>query len=152
MLERDEMVFFGEYRLRLDAQGRLVIPARQRPLLCPKRSSSFFIVKGLDECLFLFPGSVWESQSERLKSLPFTKGDPRAFTRLFFSGAHQAELDRQGRVLIPGYLLKYAGIRDRVVMVGVGTRMEVWDEKRWDSYAARSLGSYAELAEKLMET
>mgnify|MGYP000061882955 CR=1 FL=1 len=144
------MVFFGEYRARLDAQGRLVIPARQRQLLCASHSS-VFIVKGLDACLFLFPAEVWESQSDRLKSLPFTKGDPRAFTRLFFSGAHQAELDRQGRVLIPAHLLKYAGIRDRVVIVGVGTRMEVWDEKRWDSYAAQSLASYTELAEKLME-
>jgi len=145
------MVFFGEYRGRSDAQGRIVIPARLRGALTGSKNASVYITRGIEKCLFLFPETVWRSQSEKLKSLPFTKGDPRAFTRLFFSGASQSNVDGQGRILVPTHLFQYAGIKESVVIAGVGTHVEVWDEREWDAYFTRSLSAYGELAEKLIE-
>jgi len=145
------MVFFGEFRGKIDSQGRVVIPAKLRNLLGNKKGSSVYITRGLENCLFIFSEKVWESQSEKLKTLPFTKGDPRAFTRLFFSGTYQSKIDRQGRILIPSNLLQYAGIKEKIVIVGVGTRIELWAEERWDKYFSQSLPSYSELAEKLVE-
>jgi len=145
------MVLFGEYRNRVDEQGRIVVPAKIRDLLRPEADSPVYVTRGIEQCLYIFSRDVWESQSERLKSLPFTKGDPRAFTRLFFSGAAQSKVDRQGRILVPAHLLQYAGIRGSTVLVGVGTRVEIWDEARWDEYFTRSLPTFGELAEKLID-
>ena len=142
------MVYFGEFRSKLDKQGRIVIPSKMREQL---KGRNVYLTRGLEECLFLFSENVWKSQSEKLKTLPFTKGDPRAFTRLFFSGAYKTKIDKQGRLNIPSNLVIYAGIKNSVVIIGVGTRIEIWDEKKWEEYYKRFLSSYAEISEKLME-
>ncbi len=143
------MVYFGEFRSKLDKQGRIVIPSKMREQL---KGNNVYLTRGLEECLFLFSENVWKSQSEKLKTLPFTKGDPRAFTRLFFSGAYKTKIDKQGRLNIPSNLVGYAGIKNSVVIIGVGTRIEIWDEKKWEEYYRKFLPSYAEISEKLMET
>ena len=143
------MVYFGEFRSKLDKQGRIVIPSKMREQL---KGSNVYLTRGLEECLFLFSENVWKLQSEKLKILPFTKGDPRAFTRLFFSGAYRTKIDKQGRLNIPSNLVDYAGIKSSVVIIGVGTRIEIWDEKKWEEYYKKFLPSYAEISEKLMET
>ncbi len=143
------MVYFGEFRSKLDKQGRIVIPSKMREQL---KGNNVYLTRGLEECLFLFSENVWKSQSEKLKTLPFTKGDPRAFTRLFFSGAYKTKIDKQGRLNIPSNLVGYAGIKNSVVIIGVGTRIEIWDEKKWEEYYKKFLPSYAEISEKLMET
>jgi len=143
------MVYFGEFRSKLDKQGRIVIPSKMREQL---KGKNVYLTRGLEECLFLFSENVWKSQSEKLKILPFTKGDPRAFTRLFFSGAYRTNIDKQGRLNIPSNLAVYAGIENSVVIIGVGTRIEIWDEKKWEEYYKKFLPSYAEISEKLMET
>ncbi len=142
------MVYFGEFRSKLDKQGRIVIPSKMREQL---KGRNVYLTRGLEECLFLFSENVWKSQSEKLKTLPFTKGDPRAFTRLFFSGAYKTKIDKQGRLNIPSNLVIYAGIKNSVVIIGVGTRIEIWDEKKWEEYYKKFLSSYAEISEKLME-
>jgi len=143
------MVYFGEFRSKLDKQGRIVIPSKMREQL---KGRNVYLTRGLEECLFLFSENVWKSQSEKLKTLPFTKGDPRAFTRLFFSGAYKTKIDKQGRLNIPSNLVIYAGIKNSVVIIGVGTRIEIWDEKKWEEYYKKFLSSYAEISEKLMES
>jgi MraZ protein len=145
------MVYFGEYRSKLDQQGRVVIPVKLRDQLGNNKKCSAFITRGLENCLFLFSEQLWESQSEKMKHLPFTKGDPRAFTRLFFSGAFKTKVDKQGRVLLPLNLIKYADIKERVVIIGVGTRIEIWDEDNWNEYYRKSMSLYGEISEKLMD-
>jgi len=145
------MVYFGEFRGKTDKQGRIVIPAKLRSLISSRNKSSVYIIKGLENCLFIFSEKEWKIQSAKLKELPFTRGNPRTFTRLFFSGAFQSNMDKQGRVLIPAGLLKYAGIDENVVIIGAGTRIELWDENRWIKYYTDSLKTYEEISEKLME-
>ncbi len=145
------MVYFGEFRGKTDQQGRIVIPAKLRTLISSGKNSLVYLIKGLENCLFLFSEKEWTNQSTKLKELPFTKGDPRTFTRLFFSGAFQSSVDKQGRILIPANLLEYAGIRENIVIIGAGTRIELWDEDKWNEYYSNSLKTYEEISEKLME-
>ncbi len=139
-------MFMGEYRHTIDSKGRLIIPAKFRDGL----GHSFVATKGLDNCLFLYPQEEWSSLELKLKSLPFTKADARAFVRFFFSGASECELDRQGRILLPPNLREYAGVDKDVVVIGVSSRVEVWSEKGWHEYSNRAGETYEEIAEKIV--
>ncbi|MCM8764689.1 MAG: division/cell wall cluster transcriptional repressor MraZ, partial [Candidatus Omnitrophica bacterium] len=111
---------------------------------------SVFITRGLENCLFVFPENMWCVQTEKLKTLPFTKGDPRAFTRLFFSGAFESKIDRQGRIALPQNLGGYAGLDENIVIIGVGDRLEIWSDDNWNLYSKRALESYVKIAETLL--
>ncbi len=140
-------MFMSEYQHTIDAKGRLFIPARFREGL----GDSFIITKGLDGCLFVYTREEWDALEQKLKSLPFTKGDARAFLRFFFSGAAICEVDKQGRILIPGNLREYARLEKDVVVIGVSTRVEIWSKARWDEYSAKAASSYEDIAEKLLD-
>jgi MraZ protein len=140
-------MFMSEYQHNIDAKGRLFIPARFREGL----GDSFIITKGLDGCLFVYTREEWDALEQKLRSLPFTKGDARAFVRFFFSGAAICEVDKQGRILIPGNLREYAGLEKDVVIIGVSTRVEIWSKNKWDEYNARAAASYEEIAEKMVD-
>lgn len=138
-------MFMGEYQHSIDPKGRLFIPARFREGL----GDSFVITKGLDGCLFAYPRPEWDALEQKLKSLPFTKGDARAFVRFFFSGAAICEADKQGRILIPASLREFARLEKDVVVIGVSSRVEIWAKSQWEEYNARAAASYEEIAEKI---
>lgn len=140
-------MFTGEYQHTLDSKGRVIIPSRLRDGL----GDSFVITRGLDQCLFVYPSSEWVRLEQKMKQLPFTKKDSRAFTRLFFSGAMEVEADKQGRVLIPQNLREYASIEKDVMFIGVSNRVEVWSEDAWRNYFGEANDNYEELAEKLVD-
>lgn len=140
-------MFMSEYQHNIDSKGRLFIPARFREGL----GDSFIITKGLDGCLFVYTREEWDALEQKMKSLPFTKGDARAFVRFFFSGAAICEVDKQGRILIPVNLREYARLEKDVVIIGVSTRVEIWSKDQWEQYSARAASSYEETAEKLMD-
>ncbi len=140
-------MFMSEYQHNIDSKGRLFIPARFREGL----GDSFIITKGLDGCLFVYTRQEWDALEQKMKSLPFTKGDARAFVRFFFSGAAICEVDKQGRILIPANLREYARLEKDVVIIGVSTRVEIWSRDQWEQYSARAASSYEETAEKLMD-
>ncbi len=127
--------FTGEFRHSLDERGRLAIPARFRPRL----AAGATLAKWLDRCVALFPPDEWEQLSAKVAALPVTNPDGRAFSRFMFSGAAETELDRQGRVLVPGYLREYAGIAPggEVVVVGAHSRVELWAPDAWEPYRSR---------------
>lgn len=140
-------MFMGEYRHSLDDKGRIIIPSRFRDEL----GATFVITRGLDQSLFAYPMAEWQALEQKLKSLPFTKADARSFTRFFFSGATECELDKQGRVNIPNHLLQFADIQKECVVIGVSNRVEIWSEKVWDDYFQKSQGSFEEISEKLVD-
>ncbi|GAA4715517.1 division/cell wall cluster transcriptional repressor MraZ [Brevibacillus fulvus] len=137
----------GEFQHSIDEKGRLIIPAKFREEL----GSSFVITRGLDQCLFVYPMDEWKALEERLKSLPFTKADARAFTRFFFSGAAECEWDKQGRVNIPTNLRDHAKLVKECVVIGVSSRVEIWSKEEWENYFNQSEGSFNEIAEKLVD-
>lgn len=140
-------MFTGEFQHTLDGKGRVIIPSRLRDGL----GERFVITRGLDRCLFVYPPSEWTRLEQKLKQLPFTKSDSRAFTRLFFSGAMEVEADKQGRVLIPQNLREYAAIEKEVMIIGVSNRVELWSEQAWQHYYNQADQNYEELAEKLVD-
>lgn len=140
-------MFMGEHRHQIDQKGRMIIPAKFREEL----GESFVLTRGLDQCLFGYPLDEWRQLEKKLKALPFTKKDARKFTRFFFSGATECELDRQGRVNIPQPLRNYARLEKACVVIGVSNRIEVWSESIWEQYYAESEESFAEIAEDLMD-
>jgi MraZ protein len=125
----------------------MIVPAKFREVL----GEMFMITKGLDSCLFVYPQTEWKILENKLKNLPFTNKDARAFARFFFSGAGECETDKQGRILISGNLREYAGIIKEVVIIGVGSRIEIWAKEIWEKYSEETEKSYEELAEKMME-
>lgn len=140
-------MFIGEYHHTLDGKGRLILPARFRSSL----GERCIATRGLDHCLFVFPMDEWSSLEQKLRSLPLTKPEARSFTRFFFSGATECELDGQGRILISPSLREYAGISKEVAIIGVSGRIEIWAEERWTAYCNKAEESYEELAERMVE-
>lgn len=140
-------MFMGEYRHSIDDKGRIIIPSRFRDDL----GSSFVVTRGLDNCLFAYPLDEWKALENKLKVLPFTKADARSFTRFFFSGASECELDKQGRVNIPNHLLQFAQIEKECVIIGVSNRVEIWSESAWQNYFDSSKGTFEEISEKLVD-
>ncbi len=137
----------GEFQHNVDAKGRLIVPAKYRDLL----GEQFVITRGLDQCLFGYPMNEWNKIEEKLKEMPVTKKDARAFTRFFFSGAQEMELDKQGRVNIPANLLSYAKIEKECVILGVSNRFEIWAKDAWEAYFEESEESFNEIAENLTD-
>lgn len=140
-------MFMGEYQHSIDEKGRMIIPAKFRENL----GESFVITRGLDQCLFVYPKSEWAALEQKLKALPLMKSDARAFTRFFFSGATECELDKQGRANIPGTLVEHAKLEKDCVVLGVSNRVEIWSKKIWESYFNESEQSFNEIAEKLVD-
>ena len=139
-------MFIGEYNHGLDAKNRMIIPSK----LSEELGNKFILTKGLDGCLYAYPLNEWKILEEKLKSLPLTNKDARAFVRFFFSGATEIELDKQGRGLIPQNLLEYAKIEKEIVSIGVLTRVEIWSKDKWNEYNDENI-DYDSLAEKMSD-
>ena len=137
----------GEYHHTIDAKGRMIVPAKFREEL----GETFVITRGLDQCLFGYPMSEWKLIEDKLKALPLTKKDARAFTRFFFSGAVECELDKQGRINLAAPLLQYAKLEKECVVIGVSNRIELWDKAIWDTYVTEQEDSFAEIAENMID-
>ena len=121
-------MFMGEYNHTIDPKGRVIIPSKFRETL----GDQFVVTKGLDGCLFVYDTKEWNVFEEKLKSLPITNKDARQFVRFFLAGAATVEVDKQGRVLIPGVLRDFAVLQKDVVLIGVASRVEIWSKERWD--------------------
>lgn len=120
-------MFKGEYNHSVDAKGRIIMPAKFREIL----GDEFVVTKGLDGCLFVYPNEEWQNIENKFREIPLTTKDARKFSRFFFAGAADCEVDKQGRALIPGVLREYAGLQKEVVLVGVLNRIEIWSKERW---------------------
>ncbi|CCQ95856.1 putative protein involved in cell division or replication [[Clostridium] ultunense Esp] len=140
-------MFIGEYQHTIDDKGRVIMPSKFREDL----GSNFIMTKGLDNCLFVYPIEEWQMLEEKLRSLPLTNRDARAFVRFFFAGATECVLDRQGRVLIPGNLREHAKLIKDAIIIGVAARIEIWSKEEWTAYNEDDSLSYDSIAEKMAE-
>ncbi len=138
-------MLIGEYEHSLDDKGRVIMPAKLRIDI----GERFIITKGLDGCLFVFSQVEWSNFETKLKELPLTNKNARDFVRFFLSGATECEIDKQGRFLIVTNLREYANIKKEVVIIGVGTRIEIWDKSKWKDYNDNDNISADDLAENM---
>lgn len=139
-------MFIGEYEHALDSKKRIIIPAKFREEL----GSKFILTKGLDGCLYVYPLEEWQILEEKLKKLPLTNKNARAFARFFFSGANEMEPDKQGRILIPQSLLEYASVSKDIVSIGVSNRIEIWSKESWEEYNNSNI-DFDTIAEQMSE-
>lgn len=137
----------GEFQHNIDVKGRIIVPAKFREGL----GERFVLTRGLDQCLFAYPMEEWHILEEKLKKLPLTKKDARSFTRFFFSGAVECEIDKQGRINIPQTLRTYSQLEKECIIIGVSSRIEVWSKEIWEVYFTQSEASFAEIAENLLD-
>ncbi len=138
-------MFLGEYKHIIDEKGRVFIPTKFHPQL----KNGAVLTRGLDNCLFLFPIKNWEVLAAKIKSLPLTQSNSRAFSRLMLAGALEVKLDNQGRVLITDFLKKYANIEKNIVIVGMYDRLEIWEESAWETYKQQTEKNSNDIAENL---
>lgn len=138
-------MLIGEYEHSLDAKGRLIMPAKLRTDMGEK----FIITKGLDGCLFVFSQNEWSNFESKLKKLPLTNKNARDFVRFFLSGATECEIDKQGRFLLVNTLREYAEITKEVIIIGVGTRLEIWNKDKWKKYNSNENISADTIAENM---
>ncbi len=125
-------MLLGEYTHTLDNKGRVIIPSKFRVDL----GESFIVTKGLDNCLFVYSKDEWHKFEEKLKTLPMTNVATRNFVRFFFSGATECELDKQGRINLPQNLRDYASLNKDIYIIGVSTRVEIWNKESWENYTS----------------
>lgn len=141
--------FIGEFEIRLDAKGRLALPAGVIRQL-PTAGGKVVINRGFEPCLVLYPGVEWDRQVAELSRLnPYVR-ENREFVRYFLRGASPAEPDSANRILIPRALLDYAGIDKDVVMMGNLSNLELWSPDRYKAQLDREPEDFSALAEKVM--
>lgn len=134
-------MFMGEYNHTVDAKGRLIVPSKFREQL----GDEFVVTKGLDGCLFVYENTEWKALEEKLHALPLTNA--RKFSRFFLAGATTCEVDKQGRILLPAVLRDFAGIDKEAVLVGVGSRIEIWNREAWNQ--SNTYDDMEEIAENM---
>jgi MraZ protein len=141
-------MFFGEYEHTIDDKNRLTLPSRFRDAF----AEGVVLTRGLDQCLDAFPRGDWDALvAGRLAPLdPFSK-EARDLKRFFFSAAADAELDKQGRVLVPPALARHARLGREVVVAGVHDHLEIWDRASWNDTVTKVEGSADDVAERLAQ-
>lgn len=137
-------MLIGEFKHTVDDKNRISLPAKFRKELGKK----VVVTRGLDNCLFLFPHKTWEANAKEIAKLGW-RADARGFTRFMMSGASEIEVDSIGRILIPDYLRRFGDLRSSVIFAGVYDRIEIWNEKAWESYKKKIESQADDMAEKL---
>lgn len=140
-------MFIGEYHHSIDNKGRIAIPIRFRKSF----ENGAVITRGLDGCLFLYARKEWEVEATKIAGLPKARADNRAFARHMLSGAMDFELDKQGRVVLPDYLRKFANISKKAVIAGLYNRVEMWDAALWEEYKKKTEKESNAIAERMGE-
>lgn len=140
-------MFIGEYQYIIDNKKRLALPSKFRKEL----GRSVIITKGLESCLVIYPEKEWRVMSDKLGKLPTSQIEARGFARIMLAGAMAVNLDALGRILVPDYLKKYAGLKKDVVVCGLFNRLEAWDAQKWETYKNSTEKKVGDLASKLGE-
>lgn len=140
-------MLIGQYTHELDPKKRLTLPAKWRSSLGKK----VVITNGLDGSLFIFAEKQWTEIAEKLAQNGFGNADSRSFNRVMLAHAFETDIDAQGRILIPDTLKDGAGLTTSVVLAGMYSRIEIWDETKWKEYSKKSLGEADALASKLSD-
>ncbi|MEX2159012.1 MAG: cell division/cell wall cluster transcriptional repressor MraZ [Dehalococcoidia bacterium] len=124
--------FLGRYEYAMDVRGRVPVPPRYRDLFV----RGAVLSQGPDPCLRLFTQDSFDEQASLYTAEPATERSGRTTRRSFFAQSFSVELDRQGRILIPGALRQYAGLESNAIVVGSGEWLEIWDPARFESEMA----------------
>lgn len=138
-------MLIGEFIHTIDDKNRVALPAKFRKDL----GKTVVLAPGLDRSIFMLTLNEWKKVAQRLSEGSFLQSDNRSFNRFIFGGAVEVDVDAQGRVLIPEFLAKRSGLKSKVALIGVDSRVEIWNEKTWNEYKQVVELEADQLAEKL---
>jgi MraZ protein len=138
-------MLIGEYTHTIDDKNRLSLPVKFRQEMGKK----IVVTPGLDGCLWIFTMDQWTSISSKLGESSLLSADNRSFNRYMLGGAVEVDIDTIGRILVPDFLKERANLKTKVVLIGVQSRVEMWNEKSWIEYKKVVEKQADSLAEKL---
>ncbi|MFB2556314.1 division/cell wall cluster transcriptional repressor MraZ [Herbiconiux liangxiaofengii] len=139
-------MFLGTYEPKLDEKGRVILPAKFRDEL----SGGMVMTRGQENCIYVFSTREFETVHEKIRQAPVTSKQARDYQRVFLSGASAETPDKQNRVTIPAPLRHYAGLDRDLVVIGVGSRAEIWDSESWSTYLAAQEAAFSETDEEVI--
>lgn len=141
-------MFGGEYRHSLDAKGRISVPFRFRD----EMGGVVVVSKGIGEkCLYIFTMEEWKKIEEKISGFPLSDERARRVTRYLIGGSSEIEIDKQGRIMLPQYLRDYAGLTKDAVVIGAGSRAEIWDADAWQNMLGDDESYYADIQNDMKE-
>lgn len=140
-------MFYGEHEHTIDDKHRLTLPARFRHSL----AGGVVLARGIERNVDVYPSDTWHENMARIAELDSLSREAREMKRFVFAGAAVAELDKQGRVLLPPHLAEHAGIEKDVVVAGVHDHVEIWDRAAWTTHLNAIEGSAGDVAERLAD-
>jgi len=140
-------MFIGEYQHSIDVKKRLALPAKFRKEL----GKSVVVTRGFENCLVVYTKDQWKKVMEKLENLSTGRAETRKLTRAILGGAIEVSLDKLGRILVPDYLKKYAGLKKNVIICGLSNKLEIWDGTKWESYRKKAELDIDKVAENLPE-
>jgi len=139
-------VFLGTYIPKLDDKGRIILPAKFRDEL----SSGVVMTRGQEHCIYVFSTREFEQLHEKIRQAPVTSKQARDYLRVFLSGASAENPDNQHRVTIPAPLRNYARLERDLVVIGAGSRAEIWDAEAWETYLSTQEAAFASTEEEVI--
>ncbi|RBP99165.1 division/cell wall cluster transcriptional repressor MraZ [Bifidobacterium xylocopae] len=139
-------LLLGTYTPKIDAKGRMALPAKFRSRL----GAGLVMARGQERCVYLLPADEFRRIALRIQRTSMGNRAAREYLRVFLSGAVDQEPDKQGRVLVPTMLREYARLGQSVVVIGVGTRAEIWDQEAWQAYLSSKEQGYADIADDVL--
>lgn len=142
--------FTGEYDCKLDAKGRLALPAKVKAALPDVATQELVLRRGFEACLVLYPMIEYKKIINRVRSLSEFNEEYRRFQRSFFRGNAEVELDGSGRINIPKRMMEFADLTKEVVLVGLGNRVEIWNPDQYEENLISDTSEYSKLAEKYL--
>jgi MraZ protein len=142
--------FSSEYECRLDVKGRIILPAKIKAQLPEALENIIVITRGFEPCLVVYPQVEWNKISSKVSGLNEFNEEYRNFQRNFFRGNTEAELDNNGRFLVPKSMLKHAQLEKDAIIVGMGNRIEIWNPERYEEYLIKDQKEFSKLAEKFL--
>lgn len=144
--------FTSEFECKLDAKGRLVLPAKIKSNLPESSGNELMLRRGFEPCLVLYHMLEYKKMHSRIAGLNEFNEEYRKLQRNFFRGSTQVELDSNGRFLIPKLMLNYASIEKEAIVVGMGNRVEIWNPEVYEEYLIKDQGEFSELAQKYLDS
>lgn len=142
--------FSGEYECKIDAKGRMVLPARVKAKLPDVLTNELVIKRGFEPCLVIYPMLEWKKVFNKVAGLNEFSKEYRQFQRNFLRGAMDVELDASSRILFPKIMTKFASIEKEVILVGMGNRLELWNPDQYEEYLINDENEFSALAEKYL--
>ncbi|WP_044259234.1 division/cell wall cluster transcriptional repressor MraZ [Bifidobacterium tsurumiense] len=139
-------LLLGTYAPKIDAKGRMALPAKMRTQL----GDGLVLARGQEHCVYLLPQIEFRRIAMQIQRTSMGNKAAREYLRVFLSGAVDQDPDKQGRVLVPQMLRDYANLGDDIVVIGVGTRAEIWNRQAWEDYLAEKEDGYADIADDVL--